>query len=139
MESARNAAITTITGAGSDNLAVYCLINNTQNFCQKSPEFTSELTPFLYVGQQYCITPGAGYTSGDSLTYELITPRTGITAADTVTFYPVIREHNLFFQHLRAHLIPIPGDFAVLLLKAGVSILWRANQSIQKWDFNWAS
>ncbi|HRH65723.1 MAG TPA: T9SS type A sorting domain-containing protein [Bacteroidia bacterium] len=76
-EASRNAAITTITGAGSDNQYVYSLLNNTNATCNNSPYFANPPVPFACIGQQFCYTNAAYDADGDSLAYSLITPLTG--------------------------------------------------------------
>lgn len=56
-ESARNSAITTITGAGSDILYVYTQLNNTAGLVNNSPIFSNRPVPFACVGQRFCRTP----------------------------------------------------------------------------------
>ncbi len=85
-ESARNAALTTIAGAGSDNLYVYATIVNNPGECNESPVFYAEPTVILCLGNFYCIPPFVNDPDGDSLAFELITPRTGSFASDTVSF-----------------------------------------------------
>lgn len=76
-EASRNAAITTITGSGSDNQYVYSLLNNTNGLCNNSPFFGSPPVPFACVGQSFCYTNSAYDADGDSLVYSLITPLIG--------------------------------------------------------------
>lgn len=85
-EIARNAAITTITGSGSDNQYVYSLLNNTNGLCNNSPFFGSPPVPFACVGQSFCYTNSAYDVEGDSLVYSLITPLIG--PGLTVTYLP---------------------------------------------------
>ena len=85
-ESARNAALTTITGAGSDILYFYTLLNNTNGICNNSPSFESRAVPFACVGQQFCYSNSASDSDGDSLYYELVTPLT--SSNTTVTYLP---------------------------------------------------
>lgn len=85
-ETARNAAITTITGAGSDNLFTYAVINNLNGVCDNSPVFEDLPVPFACIFQQFCYSNYATDIDGDSLTYELIRPRTGPLVTDTVTY-----------------------------------------------------
>lgn len=84
--SARNAAITTITGSGSDILYFYTMLNNTNGMCNNSPTFQSRAVPFACVGQQFCYSNSAFDQDGDSLYYELVTPLTSRTT--TVTYLP---------------------------------------------------
>lgn len=84
-ENARNSAITTITGAGSDNLYVYSMINNTNGFCNNSPTFSNPPVPSACLGQNYCFNHGAFDLEGDSLAYQMITPLT-TSNGDTVTY-----------------------------------------------------
>ncbi|HRH66516.1 MAG TPA: hypothetical protein PLU53_09485, partial [Bacteroidia bacterium] len=83
-ESARNSAITTITGAGSDILYVYTLLNNTNGITDNSPLFSNRPVPFACVGQRFCFNHGAFDLEGDSITYQLITPLTSQNS--TVTY-----------------------------------------------------
>ncbi|MBL0105233.1 MAG: hypothetical protein IPP51_16545 [Bacteroidetes bacterium] len=122
-EVARNAAITTTLASGSNDLTVFCLINNTQNFCQMSPLFNSELTPFLYAGQPYCISPGVSYEPGDSLTYQLITPRTGPSPGDTVTFLSPYSVYQPVLSNPACTFDPGSGLFCCTPTQADVSIL----------------
>lgn len=85
-ESARNAAITTITGAGSDILYVYTQLNNTNGITNNSPIFSNRPVPFACVGQRFCFNHGAFDLDGDSISYQLITPLTAQNT--TVTYLP---------------------------------------------------
>ncbi|MBK6840596.1 MAG: hypothetical protein IPG90_21695 [Bacteroidetes bacterium] len=85
-EASRNASITTITGAGTDNQYVYTLMNNTNGICNNSPFFGNPPVPFACLGQQFCYTNAAYDVDGDSLSYQLITPLTGPGAGDTITY-----------------------------------------------------
>ncbi len=82
-ESARSSSLTTIAGAGSDDLYVYCLINNSQGN-NNSPIFLAE--PLLYVclGTSFSIDQQIYDVEGDSLTMQLITP---LTSAVSIVSY----------------------------------------------------
>ncbi|MFN8145353.1 MAG: PKD domain-containing protein [Bacteroidia bacterium] len=85
-ESARNSAITTITGAGSDILYVYSQLDNTNGLVNNSPLFSNRPVPFACVGQRFCFNHGAFDLDGDSIAYQLITPLTA--QGTTVTYLP---------------------------------------------------
>ncbi len=118
-EPARNAAISTITGGGSDLLYVFSTINST--LCNSSPVFTNPPVPFACVGQRFCFNHGGYDLDGDSLTYQLMTPRTGAAASDTVTYLPgysassPILNSSISFD-------PVSGDFCFIPTATDVSV-----------------
>lgn len=85
-ESARNAAISTIQGSGSDNLYVYCLINNMSGIVNSSPVFINDPVVIYSVNQRLSIDNSVFDSDGDSLSFEMIVPRTGPSTLDTVDF-----------------------------------------------------
>ncbi len=122
-ESARNNAITTISGAGGDILYVYSTVNNTNGMCDNSPTFSNKPVPFSCVGQRFCFNHGAYDVEGDSLVYQLITPRTGPDPNDTVdylpnysTFQPIISSPPMTFNSAT-------GDFCMNPTQADVTVL----------------
>ena len=120
-EPARNAAITTIVGNGTDNLYVFSTINNTNGLCNSSPVFTNPPVPFACVGQRFCFNHGGYDADGDSLTYQLMTPRWGPGPGDTITYLPgystqePIQNTNISFD-------PVTGDFCFIPSQVDVSI-----------------
>lgn len=72
-ESTRNAAISTISSPGLEDLCIQATINNT-TYCNNSPTFSQYPTPFICTGNLYCYNNGAIEIDGDSLVYSLITP-----------------------------------------------------------------
>jgi hypothetical protein len=90
-QNARNSAITTITGAGSDDLYVEALLNRCQNPCDNSPSFTNPPIAILCVGQDFTFNHGVQdidtNSSGglaDSMTFEWAEP---LRAANTPVTY----------------------------------------------------
>ena len=75
-EAARSSALTTITGAGSDNLYVYCTINTSAG-CDNSPYFNTDPSIFYCLNNSNTYTPGVMDADGDSLVLSLITPKRG--------------------------------------------------------------
>jgi len=73
-ECCRNAAITTVASASSNDLYVYSLLNSIAAPCNNSPTFSNKPVPFACVGQRFCFNHGANDADGDSITYQLITP-----------------------------------------------------------------
>lgn len=120
-EPARNAAITTITGAGSDNLYVYSTINNMGGLCNSSPMFTNPPVPFACVGQRFCFNHGGYDLDGDSLSYQLMTPRTGPLPSDTVTYSP---GYSTTRPILNSYISfdPVSGDFCMIPTQPDVSV-----------------
>jgi hypothetical protein len=57
-QTSRNSAITTITGAGSDDLYLEALLNRCQNPCDNSPSFTNSPFAILCVGQDFTLNFG---------------------------------------------------------------------------------
>lgn len=86
-ESARSSALTTITGAGSDNLHVFCTINNSDAACNNSPVFSNQPSIFFCAQTFFCYDPLIIDPDGDSISVQLITPRTGPNASDTVHYH----------------------------------------------------
>lgn len=121
-ESARNAAITTITGAGSDNLYVFSTINNLSGECNSSPLFTNPPVPFACVGQRFCFNHGGYDAEGDSLAYQLITPRTGPNASDTVTYLAGFSAANPVLSAPPVTFDPISGDICMIATATDVSV-----------------
>ena len=120
-EPARNAAITTITGGGSDILYVFSTINNMNGLCNSSPLFTNPPVPFACVGQRFCFNHGGYDLDGDSLSYQLMTPRTGPSASDTVTYLP---GYSTSSPILNSYISfdPISGDFCFIPTATDVSV-----------------
>ena len=85
-ESARNAAITTIQGNGSDILYVYCTINNLSGIVNNSPVFINDPVVIYSANQRLSIDNSVYDMDGDSLSFEFIVPRTGPNIIDTVDF-----------------------------------------------------
>ena len=85
-ESARNAAINTISNPGGNNLHVFSTINNTNGICNNSPTFSNRPVPFTCVDQTFTFNHGAVDADGDSLVYQLINPLAG--AGQPVTYLP---------------------------------------------------
>lgn len=119
-ESARNAAITTITGAGSDNLYVYSLVNNTGTLCNNSPTFSNRPVPFACVGQRFTFNHGAYDVDGDSIVYQMITPLNN--PGSTVTYLagysstqPVLSSPPVSFN-------PVSGDVRMTPTQADVTV-----------------
>ena len=121
-ENARNAAITTITGNGSDNLYVYSMINNTNGLCNNSPTFSNPPVPFACEQQRFCFNHGAYDADGDSLSFQLITPLTN-SLGGTVTYLagystssPIISSSPAFY------LDPVSGDICMRPTVSDVSV-----------------
>jgi len=83
-QSSRNAAITTMPGAGSDDLYIEAKLNRCLNPCDNSPSFTNLPDAILCVGQDFTFNNGALDTDvdstgglSDSLTYEWVPPLGG--------------------------------------------------------------
>ena len=87
-EPARTAALTTISGVGSDLLYVYCMIDNSSGQINNSPVFNNEPVIKYSLNQRLSIDNSVTDQENDSVTYELIVPRTGPNVSDTVTFLP---------------------------------------------------
>ena len=85
-ENARNAAITTISGAGVEDLFVFATLNNTNGICNNSPVFSNRPMPMACINQRFCFNHGAIDSEGDSLSFQLVTPRIGPLFSDTVTY-----------------------------------------------------
>ncbi|HNP48379.1 MAG TPA: T9SS type A sorting domain-containing protein [Bacteroidia bacterium] len=124
-ENARNAAITTIAGAGVDPQYVYAIINNTNGICNSSPIFNNRPVPFTCLGQQFCYSNSAYDSEGDSLSYQLITPM--VDSVDTVEYLspytrsqPMISNPAVTFSSQTGDLCMLPTQpdvtvFAVLV------------------------
>ncbi|MBL0102777.1 MAG: PKD domain-containing protein [Bacteroidetes bacterium] len=110
-ESARNAAITTITGAGSDNLYVYTSLNNTSGLCNNSPTFSNAPVPFACVGQRFCFNHGAFDLEGDSLAFQLITPLNN--PGSTVTYLAGFSNLQPVLSNPPVSFDPISGDICM--------------------------
>ena len=112
-EPARNAAITTITGGGSDILYVFSTINNMNGLCNSSPLFTNPPVPFACVGQRFC------FNHGDSLSYQL-----------TLQGQVQCKRHRNLSSRFKSSLIlnsyisfdPISGDFCFIPTATDVSV-----------------
>jgi len=122
-ENARNAAITTITGGGSDDLYVYSTINNTNNICNNSPVFSNRPVPFACLGQRFCFNHGAFDPDGDSLSYQIITPRNGPLASDTVTYLPGYSATQPVLSVPPMSFNPLTGDFCMTPTQLDVTVL----------------
>lgn len=120
-ECCRNAAITTITGAGSDNMYVYSLLNNTTPTCNNSPTFSNRPVPFACVGQRFCFNHGAFDVDGDSLAYQLITPLTGPGGA-TVTYLPGHSNTQPVISSPPVTFDPVSGDICMTPTQAEVTV-----------------
>jgi Secretion system C-terminal sorting domain len=88
VEPARNASVSTITGAGSDNLYTYSIINNLNGIVNSSPVFINDPVVIYNVNQRLSIDNSVYDPDGDSLVFEMIVPRTGPNLGDTVVFLP---------------------------------------------------
>ncbi|MBL0031926.1 MAG: T9SS type A sorting domain-containing protein [Bacteroidetes bacterium] len=82
-ESSRSSSLTTISGAGSDDLYVYCLINNF-GVSNNSPVFLNEPGFYLCLNRPFAIDQGLFDSEGDSLTVQMITP---LRAAGSIVSY----------------------------------------------------
>ncbi len=121
-EPARNAAITTITGAGSDIQYVYCMINNYSGLCNSSPLFNEDPILIYCIGQVLLIEPPVFAFEHDSLSFELITPRTGPAVTDTVTFLSGYSATQPFTCSLPMTFDPQTGIFRGIPSQSDVSI-----------------
>ena len=122
-ENARNAAITTISGAGSDDLFVYSVLNNTNGICDDSPIFSNRPVPFACVGQRFCFNHGAYDAQGDSLSYQIITPRSGPNASDTVGYLPGYSAGQPVISSPPMTFNPATGDFCMTPQQTDVTVL----------------
>ncbi|MBP6400889.1 MAG: PKD domain-containing protein [Bacteroidia bacterium] len=120
-ESARNSAITTITGAGSDILYVYTQLNNTAGLVNNSPIFSNRPVPFACVGQRFCLNPGAYDIDGDSLSYQMITPLTA--ANSTVTYLPGYTSTQPVLSSPAAQFSAVAGDLCITPTQTDVTVL----------------
>ncbi|MBK6988495.1 MAG: T9SS type A sorting domain-containing protein [Bacteroidetes bacterium] len=118
-ESSRSSSLTTITGAGSDDLYVYCMINNTVGV-NNSPVFTAEPGLYVCLGAPFSIDQGYFDVDGDSLTMQMITPL--ITAGSIVSYFsgysgtqPLISNPPMSFNPVTGVLSgnPVQADFSV--------------------------
>lgn len=118
-ESSRSSSLTTISGAGSDDLYVYCMINNTVGL-NNSPVFTIEPVMYVCLGSNFVINQGYYDIEGDSLTMQLITPL--VTAGSIVSYYagysgsqPLISNPLMAFDPQTGDLSgrPMQADFSV--------------------------
>ena len=91
-EAARNNAINTINNPGGQDLCVQATLSNTV-YCNNSPTFSQNPTPFVCAGNYYCYNNGAIETDGDSLVYSLITPL-NTNNGGTVTYIPPYNSTN---------------------------------------------
>jgi hypothetical protein len=110
---ARSSALTTITGAGSDALYTYAMLNNASGACNNSPFFSLPPVFNICTQQRFCFGANAIETDGDSLTYEMIAPLTG--ANSTVTYsgsysvsQPVISNPPVTFDVLSGTICMVP-------------------------------
>lgn len=76
----RNNAITNLQSPGNYNIYAEARLNNTNNFCNNSPIFTTRPVPFVCGNQLFNYNHGAVDIDGDSLVYRLINPKDGPTA-----------------------------------------------------------
>jgi hypothetical protein len=120
-ENARNAALTTITGAGSDDLFVYAVIDNTNNLCNNSPVFNMDPLVTICQGINYCIPAGVTDPDGDSLVYELITPRNGPNPSDTVTYNTGYSATSPFMSVPPMTFDPNTGEICLTVIQTDVS------------------
>lgn len=121
-EPARNAAITTITGGGSDILFVSCMINNRSGICNNSPLFTEDPILSYCVGQILLVEPPVNDNENDSLSFELITPRTGPNLFDTVTFLAGYSKSQPFLCNSPMTFNPVTGIFRGIPSTTDISI-----------------
>ncbi len=118
-ESSRSSSLTTITGAGSDDLYVYCMINNTIGV-NNSPIFSTEPAIYVCLATPFSIDQGYFDIDGDSLTMQMITPL--INATSIVSYYgsysgtqPLISSPPMTFNSVTGILTgtPTQTDFSV--------------------------
>ena len=122
-ESARNAAITTTTFFGSNNLFVYTTLNNTNGIINSSPTFSNKPVPFACAGQAFNFNHGAFDAEGDSLTYQIITPRTGSLLSDTVSYSPPYTPSQPVISSPPMSFNPNNGDFRMNPTQIDVTVL----------------
>lgn len=108
-EPARNVSISTIVGNGSDNLFVYCTIDNTSGIINSSPVFLYEPILSYSTNQRLSIDNSVFDLEGDSISYELIVPRTGPLISDTVTFLTGYSYSQPFISALPVTIDPSSG------------------------------
>ncbi len=124
-ECCRNAAITTVGNASSNDLYVYSLLNSVAAPCNNSPTFSNNPVPFACVGQRFCFNHGASDADGDSIAYQLITP---LDAAGVPITYdppysntqPVLSSPPVIFNSVSGDICMVPQQadvtvFAVLV------------------------
>ncbi|TVR78529.1 MAG: hypothetical protein EA412_08830 [Chitinophagaceae bacterium] len=70
----RNSAITNLVSPGSQRFYIEAMVNNTNNYCNNSPYFTSLPVPYICASQVYNYNHGAIDVDGDQLVYSMITP-----------------------------------------------------------------
>lgn len=122
IESARNISISTIVGNGSDQLYVFCIIDNTNGIINSSPVFLYEPVLTYSTNQRLSIDNSVIDTEGDSISYELIIPRTGPLIGDTVTFLPGYSYSQPFISYLPVRIDPSSGLIEGLPQQTDISI-----------------
>ena len=68
----RNNAITNLVSPGTQSMYVEATMNNTNNYNNSSPIFTTLPVPFICANQLFCYNHGAVDADGDSLGYSLV-------------------------------------------------------------------
>lgn len=107
----RNAAISTITTPGSEDIYVEAHLDNLNYPCNNSPVFSNPPVPFICVGQTYCFNHGATDADGDSLVYNLIDPMT--SASTTVSYLPGYTSGQPLNSLPAVTIDPLTGDICM--------------------------
>jgi gliding motility-associated-like protein len=119
-ECCRNAAITTVSSASSNDLYVYSLLNSVDAPCNNSPTFSNKPVPFACVGQRFCFNHGASDVDGDSITYQLITP---LDDANTpITYLPPFSNTQPVMSAPPVIFNSISGDICMVPTRADVTV-----------------
>lgn len=130
----RNAAITTISNPGGQNIHVEATLNNLNFPCNSSPAFSTKPVPFICINQNFTFNNGASDPDGDFITYEVINPMNG--ANSSVTYLPPYTASQPLTTSMPMGFDTVTGDINMESTMLEVTVLavkvkqWRNNQLV---------
>ena len=122
----RNAAITTLSNPGNDNLYIEADLNNTVSTCVSSPTFANDPIAVYCVNYPQQFNHGAIAPNGDSLSYYLMPSETGqgISVAYNPGYSatnPLSSSTGTTINSLTGELTFTPNSTQVAVMKVGVN------------------
>jgi len=108
--SSRNDAITNLYDPGNQDLYEECWLNNSNNLCNNSPQFSNIPLVFACVGDTFRFNRGVYDPDGDSLVFSLANPLSSHGVAIPYTSISLSAEYPLFTTNGAFDFSPVTGQ-----------------------------